>query len=266
MAVYDKKTKLRFEKDDKEKTMKVTLSVFFDGTSNNMHNSNAFFEYNKKQDFQSKNPGIPKPHPKAWDDTLVDFYTKFTDHDTSSYENDYTNVVRLFKSFNKIKDNPEHIQTCIYVDGIGTGLDFDNVKEYKDWEDLTTAEQHKEYTTDSMGGYAFGWGKTGIVDKVHQACKRAATEIKKQNRGNAKITKLTIDVFGFSRGAAAARTFVGEVTQVERKASSYTYMDSEGSSHSIPIPPHPSMGVVGGSIGRRENHFRTYGHSNGRYL
>lgn len=70
---------------------------------------------------------------------------------------------------------------------------------------------------DDDDGFMFGAGKTGIREKVRKGCEDLAKKLgdikKDQSKKNSKkkITRITLDVFGFSRGAAAARNFVYEV-------------------------------------------------------
>lgn len=108
--------------------------------------------------------------------------------DKDSYENDYSNVARL-QEFYLLGKNK-----ALYVEGIGT-LDGD---------------------TDTLGGYLTGTGETGIRAKVRLGCEKVFNEVLKL-----KSTKvnLVLDVFGFSRGAAASRAFVNEVTKGSYTAS-----------------------------------------------
>ena len=103
----------------------------------------------------------------------------------NSLMNDYTNVARMWKCCNE--------KYSIYIEGIGT------LDKEKDIE----------------AGFQYGSGRTGIRAKVRKGCEEIAKKIvseKKKNRKNKiKSIELTIDVFGFSRGAAAARNFIYEI-------------------------------------------------------
>lgn len=100
----------------------------------------------------------------------------------TSYDNDWSNVARMSEScINKVYP--------IYIEGIGS-------------------EDKKK---DDSDGFGFGSGDTGIIDKVIKGCEKIVDEIKK--KGKVEFNTLTLDVFGFSRGAAAARNFVYEVTK-----------------------------------------------------
>jgi hypothetical protein len=105
----------------------------------------------------------------------------------NSYYNDFTNVARLWDFYDK--------NNSVYIEGIGT-------------EDLKK---------DNKNGYAFGAGDTGVRGKVKKGCEKLFDRIK-QLAPDKKIGTLTFDVFGFSRGAAASRNFVYEVSKSSYKA------------------------------------------------
>lgn len=96
-----------------------------------------------------------------------------------SYTNDYSNIARLFRG--KVKQGTE---IWVYAQGIGT------TKAVKD----------------DQRGFAFGAGATGVTDRVDLAL--SDINKKMSNLANNKVNNIIINVFGFSRGAAAARRFV----------------------------------------------------------
>lgn len=106
-----------------------------------------------------------------------------SNHEDDSYTNDYTNVARGYDSI----DTNIPFQEKIYVEGIGT-------------EDL------KE--DDVLPDVGIGMGTRGIVAKVAKACIEAGKKIGKDEYKNRKIDVIKVNVFGFSRGAAAARHFL----------------------------------------------------------
>ncbi|OXG07730.1 putative alpha/beta hydrolase family protein DUF2235 [Flavobacterium araucananum] len=108
--------------------------------------------------------------------------------DKDSYDNDYSNVARIQEFYSLGKDK------ALYIEGIGT-LDGD---------------------TDTLAGYLTGTGETGIRAKVRSGCEKVFNEVSKLK--GAKVN-LVLDVFGFSRGSAAARAFVNEVTKGAYTAS-----------------------------------------------
>ncbi|MBB5624024.1 hypothetical protein HDE69_005121 [Pedobacter cryoconitis] len=122
-------------------------------------------------------------------DGTLNNMTNTKNHDTGknegSYGNDLSNVARLLAYY---KESDKIIKT--YTEGIGTtNLDSDD-------------------TT----GSGFGAGRTGIPKKVLKGCQQLADRVIAKATKK-KVNTLTIDVFGFSRGAAAARNFIYEVTQ-----------------------------------------------------
>lgn len=160
----------------KEEVVSITLGIFFDGTLNNKTNT---IERRDKTDAYKKKGGNPK--------------------DNNSYNNDWSNVARLWDNYDK--------NFGIYIEGIGT--------------------DDKE--KDSMLGYAFGTGSTGIRGKVKKGCEEIVKKVKniKNAKKADKIEVLTFDVFGFSRGAAAARNFVHEIGKSKYKATTKTYAQRE---------------------------------------
>ena len=146
----------------------VTVALFFDGTKNNMYNTDARNHNNKAY----------QEHKE----------------DDSSYENDYSNVAQLWKNFRE--DQGNYIFGH-YIEGIGT----------------------EKLKADSLIGYAAGSGDTGIPAKVAKACKWITNALNMVAPLPPNIIEnLIIDVFGFSRGAGAARCFVNEVSKAEYKS------------------------------------------------
>lgn len=109
----------------------------------------------------------------------------------NSLMNDYTNVARMWKFCND--------EYRIYIEGIGT---LDKKK-------------------DVDAGFQYGSGRTGIRAKVRKGCEKLAEKVfeekNKNGKDNIKSIELTIDVFGFSRGAAAARNFIYEINYANKR-------------------------------------------------
>ena len=103
-----------------------------------------------------------------------------------SYMNDFSNVVR---GYDAINPDAEH-QLKVYIEGIGTE---NNEKD------------------DSFKGPGFGVGDRGIMAKVTKGCQEAAKVVALKYKGK-NIDILEVNVFGFSRGAAAARHFINVAT------------------------------------------------------
>lgn len=165
--------KIETRKDD------LIIGVFFDGTNNNKNNTNAKEYYDKR----ARGEKLTEKETIS-----AEAYKKHGKNSTSSsYYNAWSNVARLGDAY------PDKL--AVYVDGIGT-------------------ETEKG---DSVLGAGFGTGfifaGTGILGKVEEGCKKLADTILKQNKKNKVIPILYLDVFGFSRGAAAARVFLDEISK-----------------------------------------------------
>jgi hypothetical protein len=112
-------------------------------------------------------------------------YQKKSNKKDDSYENEFTNVARAYDAIS-IND-PK--QKSVYVEGVGT-------------TDL------KSDDTVPIGiAQSAGFWHTGIKDKVKRGCELGTTAIKEASDGK-PIDLLTINVYGFSRGAATARHFL----------------------------------------------------------
>jgi hypothetical protein len=112
-----------------------------------------------------------------------DFKEASSDKD-DSYNNEFTNVAKGYDAIDPSADN----QVSWYIEGIGTD---------------------DEESDSILKGVAQGTGDTGVVAKVAKGCLNGAQAIVNKLKSNIKpINVLTVNVFGFSRGAAAARHFV----------------------------------------------------------
>lgn len=125
----------------------------------------------------------------------TDVYNNKSNKEDDSYTNFYSNVALLYMN-NEVKKNEDIIK--IYTEGIGT------------------EDKKKDQT---FPGGALGTGiaiyMRGIKDKVQrgvQQMKDLANE--KYFANKISIGKVNINVFGFSRGAAAARYFLSQDTLI----------------------------------------------------
>lgn len=117
-----------------------------------------------------------------------------------SYLNYYTNIHWLNELYHKdseINAGSVKIQREIYIEGIGT-------------------ENNK---ADSLIGMGLGNNDTGVIAKTDRAIsllREKLTEIVISLKENKLVIKcLQFDVFGFSRGAAAARHFTNRVFECD---------------------------------------------------
>jgi hypothetical protein len=191
----------------------LTFGLFFDGTLNNLENTKlrkkyrdeGFMNNEKKDDYSFDEAG-----EKSRKEARNQEYNNYLNRDylgysaekikyleasnrsfmdslgvDNSFGNDYTNVARMSMCCN--------LDYTIYIEGMGTN---DNARDVDQ-------------------GFQYGAGITGIRAKVRKACELLADKIYKVtiNSDTKIVTQVTVDVFGFSRGAASARNFVYEITK-----------------------------------------------------
>ncbi len=123
-----------------------------------------------------------------------------SNHKDDSFNNDYSNVARGFDAI----DPEESDQIAIYVEGIGT-------------EDLQS-ESIPFTTWPNNLGIPLGTGPRGIKAKVSKGCRLAGQKLRPYA---GKDFNLIVNVYGFSRGAAAARHFVHIATQSAKTMTIY---------------------------------------------
>lgn len=259
-------------KEETKKVYKIVISVFMDGTQNNLYNTKAKQEYLKKQAFD-RVPALSAAGTtysqrvgKAFDIKLAQYYEEISNKKDDSYENDYSNVARLYQNYKVVSSHPQLIEERVYVEGIATGDIYRADKVYKNREDMTAEElakeQEEEYKADSVVmGVTFGRGGTGIVAKVQKACKLIAAKINAVKQGKKTIDMITIDVFGFSRGAAAARHLVYELNKSQKEA--YTMYPMASPTTGIPstpvrIPEQPAHGLLGAELKKMDISFKNF--------
>lgn len=175
-----------------KKPVNFIFGIFLDGTLNNMYDT-EFAQKNNRTKNQEK------------------IYKKYSDpdHSESSFENDLSNPAILFKNYLESEEKLDEEMTytfAIYTEGIGTNsspLKYGQPINDDDYKDNDFAQ-----------GPAFGMGSAGIMARVkksiHDTFDKISEKIK--DKDLYCVGKITFDVFGFSRGAAAARHFVHVVT------------------------------------------------------
>ena len=180
-----------------ENTITLYIGMFFDGTGNNRFNSESLY-YTKVKGNNDRIKSSEIPTQLSF--TLTPEKIKEKDiskiniSNRDSYWNPYSNIVKLHdlykeKSETDLRTKKNKYTLKQYVEGIGT-------------------EKYKE---DSVGGSSVGRGDTGIIAKVERGIKDLVKEKIAPLPKDKKIYKIVFDVFGFSRGAAAARHFCNEV-------------------------------------------------------
>ncbi|ELY2018830.1 hypothetical protein SL053_002769, partial [Flavobacterium psychrophilum] len=199
---------------DSKKKIDFTFGIIIDGTLNNMYNSVArkAWEEDQAKKKGSKNPTVEEllaeeaTTQKQVDKTGNKRY-KFDAE--SSYENDLSNPAIIYQNY---KDNKDKKIFRIYSEGMGS-----NTLAGKEGTDSNYLLDPKYYDEDDPAGYAAGQGKSGILDRVKRAVELMAEKIKIDKKKET-VGKITVDVFGFSRGAAAARNFVHEINKPAYKS------------------------------------------------
>lgn len=163
----------------------LRIGVFFDGTGNNAANSAI--------GAQCRAPALGLDEQEAL--AMVQRCEAHHLDPDSSYANDVSNIWRLHELYRdepipKEAGSPSTLR--IYVTGIGT----------------TSGKPDTLFP-----GQAFGRGETGVLAKVDEGLallEKALVSFKDENPESA-LARLELDIFGFSRGAAAARHFANQV-------------------------------------------------------
>ena len=161
------------------------VGLFFDGTGNNQGNSEA------ARGCLAISLGIGEQEGADIRQHCASFgFDGKGNSPDNSYTNDVTNVARLYGIYpdhadTQLPQGTEEAFLSVYLEGIGT----------------VTGQ------ADSVYGQASGQGSTGIVARVEQAPALILEQIRtlQDNNPGLIIWRIVYDLFGFSRGAAAAR-------------------------------------------------------------
>jgi type VI secretion system secreted protein VgrG len=187
------------EEEEEEELEGITLrlGLFFDGTGNNLSNSATTAQCQREdlQLFSSTELASIVAYCGQYGFSGFDGNWFDSTPDTS-YGNAASNVVHLHRLY------PDHA-----TDGLPAEADIGYVPVYV--EGIGTRSGGK----DSRYGQATGRGETGVVARVEQApalIKERLDLFQRVNPG-IKIRRVEFDIFGFSRGAAAARHCANEL-------------------------------------------------------
>ncbi|MCW3162492.1 DUF2235 domain-containing protein [Chryseobacterium oryctis] len=183
-----------------EGSVNIYVGMFFDGTGNNRFNSDTiYYTELAKQGGKIKAESIPAKasYTKVNKDVDKEENVKVEYTDRDSYWNPYSNVAKLFDLYKEIKDmdskeemGGDYYILKQYVEGIGTKRD----------------------KADDMEGSGLARGSWGVISRVEEGIKNLVKDQFKNISKDKKINKIVFDVFGFSRGATAARHFCNEVS------------------------------------------------------
>ncbi|WP_165856279.1 T6SS phospholipase effector Tle1-like catalytic domain-containing protein [Marinobacter sp. JSM 1782161] len=172
------------EETSAEKELHVEVGIFLDGTGNNATNTEIL---NKKIESVCLNPHRRGEISEAECEHRLGLLLG------TSYTNTKTNVHKLwslYQDWDEETPSTRKVGFAIYAEGVGT----------TDGED------------DSAWSMATGIGGTGIIEQVKLAL-RDVTRLLASRVSTNRIDSLTLDIFGFSRGAAAARHTIHTVTE-----------------------------------------------------
>ncbi|HEY0290248.1 MAG TPA: PAAR domain-containing protein [Pseudomonas sp.] len=178
------------EEVEQEQLITLRLGVFFDGTGNNQSNSESV------AGCMARDVGLEEQAEEIQRFCAEHGYGIDGSAPDDSYGNDTTNVGRLYDLYRDQTDEsigPEADEAAIavYLEGIGT---------------VSGGADH-------LYAQATGGGKTGVLARVEQTPGLILERMKvfEDNNPDVKVKRLEIDVFGFSRGAAAARHFINDL-------------------------------------------------------
>jgi len=178
------------EEVEQEQLITLRLGVFFDGTGNNQANSESVAGCRARDvNLQEQSEDIRRfcaEHGYGVDGSTPD----------DSYGNDTSNIARLYELYKDQTDEvlaPEAEEAAlkVYLEGIGT----------------------VSGGADARYGQATGRWSTGVLARVEQTPGLIANSLRrlKAKSPSVRIKHIAVDVFGFSRGAAAARHFANDV-------------------------------------------------------
>ncbi|MGL5327084.1 MAG: T6SS phospholipase effector Tle1-like catalytic domain-containing protein [Aeromonas sp.] len=177
----------------------LRIGVFFDGTGNNTRNAQAGLQ--KVEQWLLETCSDPAQREKELRGCQMGQSPV-----KGSSANDVTNVGKLFEQYD-ITAGP--LVAHSYISGIGTRdpIEGDNGPEYRSDDTLTQG-----FDLD------FGGENTSIIGKVTLACTDTILmgihdDLRDVLPSVDCIHRIVFDVFGFSRGAAAARHFVNVIDQ-----------------------------------------------------
>ncbi|CAI2000918.1 Uncharacterized conserved protein [Serratia quinivorans] len=174
----------------KKREITLTIGIFFDGTGNNANNSG-----DRQAACSGEHYGMNDAESTSALEQCIRLNRGVSGTAAGSYIGYYSNVHWLNTLYTTdFPSNAEQGQHAIYIEGIGT----------------------EDGAGDSTYGMGTGRGDTGVVKKTDRAVAALAKAIKdylaKASETDVGLVReLQFDIFGFSRGAAAARHFANRV-------------------------------------------------------
>ena len=174
----------------KRREITLMIGVFFDGTGNNAHNTAESLVACSGEHFGMSNGDAQSAYFQC-----IQLKKGHSGFAAGSHLGYFTNVHWLKTLYKQnIPADTGYGQSAIYIEGIGT----------------------ESGQGDSAYGMGTGRGNTGVVSKTDKAVAAIVEGIlryllKTPEARSCIIKELQFDIFGFSRGAAAARHFANRV-------------------------------------------------------
>ncbi|MGF6152563.1 T6SS phospholipase effector Tle1-like catalytic domain-containing protein, partial [Pseudomonas fluorescens] len=175
----------------------LRIGVFFDGTGNNRSNSETV------AGCHARDVGLEELAEDIRQFCQAHGYDGKGGAPDNSYGNDSSNVAKLYDLYindseRLLADDETIGYIPVYLDGIGT----------------SSGEK------DSIFSQMTGAGTQGVLARVKQSPASILREVRQFELANPdrKIESIEFDIFGFSRGAAAARHFANEVLKGEQSS------------------------------------------------
>jgi len=173
----------------------LRIGVFFDGTGNNKANSETVTAC------YAPDANLAEAAAEIQQHCATYGYDGDGNSPDNSYGNDESNIARLYElytdhSFETLPEKTRNASLRVYIEGIGTTTD----------------------AGDSLYTQATGLGETGVSARVEQSPEKIIGQVRSliDKNPNVLIEKIEFDIFGFSRGAAAARHFANKVLKGKR--------------------------------------------------
>lgn len=189
----------------------VTVGVFLDGTLNNVENIRVFKRRVERECL------IPMRQDRA---QLEQCQNRLALLLGESYANAPTNVVKLYSLYEEGEKSTEAakgIFVKVYEPGAGT----------------------RSGGEDSVWGMATGLGETGVEAQARRAFDQVAIRIRGET-DFPNVERVIVDLFGFSRGAAASRYAANEILRGTEGLLGEAFRQ-----HKIPWPDDVSIRFVG---------------------
>ncbi len=216
-GVANPTTETEEPQDDKEH-VKIRFCLFFDGTLNNRTNIDQRLAASSEKDLtDEERKAVVAAKEKMSGEGIEQAAVLYKKHgakkdaegfsnEENSYEGYYTNVAKMEPY---VDSAPKYDLTLTtYIEGSGS----------------------LDKAGDKTPGYAFAIWKSGIRAKVEKGILDVVGKITRKypKKTNIVIDLLTLDVIGFSRGAAAARNFIHEALSEKNGTSLKNRLEDQG--------------------------------------